>query len=171
MHLPAFPRAARTRGDRRGQSMVEFGLVLPILVLLVAGVIDVSRLVAMNSAAVSASREAARYGAAVGTDDGGTERYVDCAGIRAAARRASSVLFTLADSQIRVSYDNGSGAARSSACAPHGTGPVAGEIQNLDRVIVEVTASFEAITPLVGDLVGPITISSLDRRTIVTETP
>jgi Flp pilus assembly protein TadG len=154
----------------RGQSLVEFGLILPIFVLLLAAVIDVSRMVTINSAVVTASREGARYGAAIG-DLGGSPQYVDCAGIRAAARNATDALIDLPDTQIRISYDNGVGTARTQACTPHGSGPVAGEIQNLDRVLVEVTATYDAITPVLTNIIGPWTVVSIDRRTIVTEIP
>jgi Flp pilus assembly protein TadG len=165
--LVAGPSHAR---DSRGQSLVEFGLILPLFLLLLAGVFDVARIVTIHSAAVTASREAARYGAAVG-DTGGAPRYVDCAGIRAAARNATEALVDLPDAQIHISYDNGAGSPRTQPCAPHGTGPVAGAIQNLDRVLVQVTVSYDAITPLLTDLIGPVTVVSVDRRTIVTEIP
>jgi Flp pilus assembly protein TadG len=161
----------RLGGASRAQSAVEFALILPLFALLLAGIFDVARIMTIHGAAVTASREGARYGAAVGDNAGGTPRYVDCAGIRAAVRNASSTLFTLSDSQIRVSHDNGAGTPRSQACTPHGTGPVEGEIQNLDRVLVQVTVQYQAVTPLVNALVGPITLVSLDRRTIVLETP
>jgi Flp pilus assembly protein TadG len=163
----AGPSRAR---DSRGQSLVEFALILPLFVLLLAAVIDVARMVTIHSAAVTASREGARYGAAVG-DLGGSPQYVDCAGIRTAARNATEALLTLADTQIRISYDNGSGTPRTNACAPHGTGPVASAIQNLDRVLVEVTVTYDAITPVLTNIIGPMTVTSVDRRTIVTEIP
>lgn len=49
------------RDSSRGQSMVEFALVLPILVLLLAGFFDLGRVVLGNDALSHAAREAARY--------------------------------------------------------------------------------------------------------------
>ncbi len=49
------------RDSARGQSMVEFALVLPILVLLLAGFFDFGRVVLGNDALAHAAREAARY--------------------------------------------------------------------------------------------------------------
>jgi Flp pilus assembly protein TadG len=46
-----------------GQTLVEFALVLPIFFLLLFGLIDVGRLVYMNSTLSQATREAARLGA------------------------------------------------------------------------------------------------------------
>ena len=156
--------------DSRGQSLVEFALILPLFVLLLAAVFDVARIMTIHGAAVTASREGARYGAAVG-DSGGTTRYADCAGIRAAVRNATDTLVTLTDAQIRISYDDGAGNPRTNACAPHGTGPVADAIVNLDRVLVEVTVTYDAITPVLTNVIGPVTVVSVDRRTIVTEIP
>ena len=45
----------------RGQSMVEFALVLPILVLLLTGFFDLGRVVLANDGLAHAAREAARY--------------------------------------------------------------------------------------------------------------
>jgi hypothetical protein len=49
------------RDSARGQSMVEFALILPILVLLLAGFFDFGRVVLGNDALAHAAREAARY--------------------------------------------------------------------------------------------------------------
>jgi Flp pilus assembly protein TadG len=52
----------RTRTDSsRGQTMVEFALILPILVLLLTGFFDLGRVVLSNDALSHAAREAARY--------------------------------------------------------------------------------------------------------------
>ena len=49
------------RDSSRGQTMVEFALVLPILILLLAGFFDLGRVVLGNDALAHAAREAARY--------------------------------------------------------------------------------------------------------------
>ena len=55
--------------NRRGQSMAEFALLLPVLLLLVLGGINVSRAVLAQSAINMAAREAARVGVEVGAQD------------------------------------------------------------------------------------------------------
>lgn len=56
--------APHVRPSRRsGQSVVEFALVLPILLLLLVGIADLGRLYASVVAVESAAREAADYGA------------------------------------------------------------------------------------------------------------
>jgi len=50
-----------SRDKPRGQALVEFALVLPILTLLLAGFWDMGRVVLANDALSHAAREAARY--------------------------------------------------------------------------------------------------------------
>ena len=49
------------RDSSRGQTMVEFALVLPILVLLLAGFFDLGRVVLASDSLAHAAREAGRY--------------------------------------------------------------------------------------------------------------
>src|SRR5512138_3072188 len=68
------------------QGIVEFALVLPLLLLLILGIFAFGHLFFSYSSVVSASREAARWGAAVG-GDGTSTRYQDCDAIRQQAVR------------------------------------------------------------------------------------
>jgi Flp pilus assembly protein TadG len=168
---PAAGPGLRPSGDRgrrsRGQALAEFAIVAPILFALFFGIVDFGRMVAINAAAITASREAARYGSAVGDNGSGTVRYLDCDGIRNAARGVAGSLLNLSDSAIRISYDDGSGTLVTAPCAPHGTGPVSTQIKRLDRVVVQVTVNYEMITPIRA-FIGPLTIVSVDRRSIMT---
>ena len=76
------------KGHNRGQGMVEFALVFPLLLLLLFGIFELGRIMFTYSATMAASREAARYGAAILDVGGGIPQYEDCAGIRAAAKRS-----------------------------------------------------------------------------------
>jgi Flp pilus assembly protein TadG len=58
----------RRRTERRGQAMVEFGLVLPIFILLIIGLIEFALAFNANLAVNFASREAALIGAESGND-------------------------------------------------------------------------------------------------------
>lgn len=149
---------------------MEFALALPLFLVLLFGIIDFGRMIAMHSAAVTASREGARYGAAVGPN-GGVVPYVDCNGIRQAAGAGTGALIALAPDQIEISYIDGGGNTVTPSCPPHGAGPVAADIESLDRIVVEVTLQYEAITPVVQAMVGPIDVVSVDRRTITKAGP
>lgn len=52
---------SRTAGSRRGQTLVEFALILPVFIMLVVGILDFGRAVWATSALASAAREATRY--------------------------------------------------------------------------------------------------------------
>ena len=58
----------RRRHERRGQAMVEFGLVLPVFILLIIGLIEFALAFNANLAVNFASREAALIGAESGND-------------------------------------------------------------------------------------------------------
>src|SRR5690242_330805 len=75
------------KDPRKAQGMVEFALALPVLLLLILGIFAFGHLFFVYSLVTSASREASRYGAAVGETDSGALRYQDCDGILAAAVR------------------------------------------------------------------------------------
>ncbi len=64
--------APSTKQNRRqkGQSLAEFTLVLPVLLVIVAGVLEVSNALNNYNTITAAAREAARFGAAGGSDEG-----------------------------------------------------------------------------------------------------
>ena len=103
------------------QGMVEFALVLPLLLVVMLAVIEFGRLLFIYSAVFTASREAARYGAATGITSGNTARYQDCTGMRAAAMHIGD-LVGISNSDIAISYDNGTGSTIG-GCPVNGLGP------------------------------------------------
>ena len=50
------------KNSKRGQSLVEFALIVPILVLLVMGIVEFGRIFMAQQAITNASREGARTG-------------------------------------------------------------------------------------------------------------
>lgn len=90
----------------RGQSMAEFSMVLPILMLVIFGLLEVGRAVFMYAAVVSASREAVRYATAYGVNESDVLHYQNCAEIRNEAKRVA-FLVPLTDDDITISYDTG----------------------------------------------------------------
>lgn len=145
----------------RAQGMVEFALVLPLLLVLMLGIIEAGRLMFIYSSVNSASREAARYGSAAGEVTSFVKYYQDCVGIKAAATRIG-VLAGIEDNNILISYDHGPNTTVfQNAC------PTANDqwVNLGDRIIVQVTTTFEPIVPLVN--IPPFPISSISRRTIL----
>jgi Flp pilus assembly protein TadG len=144
--------------------VVEFALALPLLLTIILGGLDLARYVVMHGAADAASREATRYASAVGPAAEATRRYVNCAGIRAAAQGAAATLNLSAPSAVVISYEDGDGDGQPSVttCPP---APAASSVHRLDRVIVTVRARFQPIV----SLLPAFDIVSTDRRTIVKE--
>ena len=142
--------------SQKGQGMVEFALVFPLLLLLVFGVFEFGRLMFSYSAAIAASREAARYGAAI-QDIGGISQYEDCDGIREAAKRIGKFA-GVDDSDITIQYSNVYG-VYSTSCPP------SQEVKLADKISVTVNTSISPLTPLGNFSSIPVTSSA--SRTIL----
>ena len=144
-----------------GATLVEFALALPLFLLLVFGLIEFGRYVAVSTAVETASREAARYASAVG---GTPPQYTDCDAIRNAGHDLSVI--TDID-QIDIVYDSGPGTGSKLACqGPLWPLPTPGALSSGDRVVVTATESFQSVVPIIGNIIGTVTITSTDSRTI-----
>jgi Flp pilus assembly protein TadG len=155
-------------GHARGQAAVEFALVLPILILIVSSVFEFGRFFLVYSSLSNAAQEATRYAVASGTNGSGTFHYLDCAGIRAAAKRTAS-LQGLGDADIDIWYDGGESTAYDSStylaqCDGH---PAPSLIQATDRIVVSVRSTYQPML-LMFDL-PPLPVTFLSARTIIKE--
>ena len=156
------------------QAVVEFALVLPILLLLLYGMIEIGRLVFVFASVANASRQAARYGSASGEINNSTYYYQDCDGIRKVANQ-SSYIIKIED--VKITYDRG--------LYPDGTQiPITGidpnpavdscpveydTIRNGDRIIVQVSADYKPIIPIIP--IEPIKIVSASARSFLISIP
>jgi hypothetical protein len=130
--------------QNRGQGLVEFALVLPILLLVSFGIIEFGRLLFVYSAVTTAASEAVRYGTAV-DDSSGLPRYADCPGIEAAARRIGSLTNL---TNVAISYDDGPGGSTvASSCNLLNPDDIVG---GRDRIVVQVEADYESIVPFIN---------------------
>ena len=111
------------------------------------------------SSVTSASREAARYGSAVGRVNG-VERYADCDGIRNAARRAGSFA-NLDDTDIAIEYDDGT-TLKAASCPP------AVRINLADRIVVSVSKEFRPVVAFVN-IPFDFPVNSTTARTVIKE--
>jgi len=100
----------KSKNKSAAQAMAEFALVLPILLLVVYGLLEVGRLLFIWASVNTASRQAVRYGSAIGLVDTNndstidTPHYLDCNGILAAA---NSVAFITRFTNVNITYDGG----------------------------------------------------------------
>ena len=157
-------RLFRHRGDD-GATLVEMTFVLTLLFVLLMGVIDFGRYVGARSAVNTASREAARYGSSVGTSINGVPRYTDCAEIRNAGV-GLDLAMELDPIHFAVEYDGGPATAVFQTCPDGGPNPSPATIADGDRIVVTVTRDFNMVTPFIDVFFGPITLTSVDRRSI-----
>jgi uncharacterized protein (UPF0333 family) len=150
------------------QTMVEFALVFPVVLLITYGIIEFGRMMFIYSVVTSAAREGARYGAAAGNVNSTTKYYMDCAGIRTAIRR-TAVLTSITDSEIIVWKDGGppTPAVKSNRCPP-GVNRFATDDAKLgDRIGVHLAVPYSPIIRFLG--FGGFTITSENARTILTD--
>ncbi len=159
---------------RRGQGMLEFALALPVFMLLVLGVIEFGRLLAVVSSVTTAAREGARYGSAAGLNDGSpmVPYYNDCQGMRDAAKRVgffagiqnADVSIGYFDEDSRSVVPDPAGYAAANQCAGT-TSNYSYDPSKGPRVVLKVTVQFKFLFLSLP----AFPISSQSARTIVTQ--
>lgn len=137
----------RRRRDRRGQTLVEFALILPIFVLVLVGIFDFGRAVYAYNTISNASREAVRLAIV----DQNTTAIVN-----KAVQHASSVDVSPSDVTVAFMTPDLSGPC-STGGDPYRIGCVA---------VVTVNYDYNAATPIISNLVGTIDMSSTTRQAI-----
>lgn len=152
--------------------MVEFMLVLPVLLLLLYGIIEVGRLVFIFASVANASRQAARYGSASGEIDN-VAFYQDCEGIREVAQQSA---FIIAFDEINITYDRGVNPDGTSIPIPGidpnprvDSCPIEVPVRNGDRIIVMVSAIYEPILTMLP--LDPMEVVSTSARSFLISIP
>jgi Flp pilus assembly protein TadG len=151
----------------RAQAMVEFAIVLPLLLVLLIGILEVGRMVFIYAVVTNASREAARFASAIGFSDNTYYlKYQYCSGIRDVAKKYGFLL-NLQDSNIAIQYDQGpSTTPVTTKCAAGTTNdPTVVVKMGQDRVKIIVTANYSPMTKLIPITTRTFTATSY--RTIV----
>lgn len=151
--------------SQSAQGMVEFALVLPVLLLIILAIFAFGHFFFSYITTISASREAARYGSAMGLSENGIARFTDCEAIRDSAVRVGSIAGL---STVTIYFDDG---ANQIEVCPMDGGPVAHpELIGLgDRIVVEVVTNYQPIVPLVN--IPSFDITSKSTRTILRNVP
>lgn len=137
-------RGWQGRSHSNGQGLVEFALVFPILMLILIAVFDLGRLVFAYNDITNAARSGARVAIVNQT-----------AGVAQSATISQATSLGLASGDVTINYRK---ADLSAACpSPYQLGCVAE---------VEVQFAWTAITPIIGNIVGPVTVTSRSRMPI-----
>jgi Flp pilus assembly protein TadG len=127
--------------SERGQALVEFALVIPVLLLIFMGILDFGRAIYAYNTLSNAAREGARVAIVDQTVTGG---------IPVGAQRAadqSTGLGVNPSTDVDVTYTTPAG----TPCPAHSLGCTA---------TVDVRYQFRALTPIIGSIVGPIDLES-----------
>lgn len=154
----------------KAQTMVEFALVFPLVLLLTYGLIEFGRLLFIYTAVASGAREGARYAAAAGflSETSTTRYYMDCNGIRTAIRRGA-ILTQIPDGDITVWYDHGPSTSHfpdSGNRCPSGASVYNQDLIKLgDRVGVHLSVQYTPIIEFLG--FNGFTIETQSTRTVL----
>lgn len=138
--VPGLDPSSQTRpgvaAHERGQSLVEFALLLPVLLLILLGAVDLARVYTTQVTITNAAREGARFGAANRTNTPEIQNK--------AVQEASSSGVAISTSDVAVACFPFAGNTPFASCIDSGI--VAG-----DRLRVTVTHAFPLIT---GGILG-----------------
>jgi Flp pilus assembly protein TadG len=139
----------RKRRHSRGQSLVEFAVILPVFVLILFGIFDLGRAVFANTTVNNAAREGARHAIVDQT----------ISDIQATAA-TSAVSLGIDPALVVVDLRNKSTPGTPDTCAAERPG----ENNNLTGMtqciaVVTVEYDYSAATPVIGQLIGDITLT------------
>jgi Flp pilus assembly protein TadG len=125
--------------SQRGQSLVEFALILPIFILVLAGLFDLGRAVFAYNTISNASRESVRVAIVNQT---ATDVQNE------ALKQGVSLGLSAADVTTTYADPDGSGTL---CLAPYSLGCVA---------TISVQYTYTAATPVISQIIGPFTMSA-----------
>ena len=136
----------------RGQALVEFALVIPFFLLLLFGIIDMSRFVYDSNALNEIARDASRQGTVA-------RLPVDCNGLGRVAcvkalvqRRITGVGVAASDITVVCYHIPNNGAPPSDGIQADTCGPT---WKGGDLVRVQISTNFSLVTPFVAQFLAP----------------
>lgn len=128
------------RHRHHGQALVEFALIIPVFLLIVVGVLDFGRAIVAYNQVSNAARAAVRTG--IVNQDLDPSFTPPVYQLQVAAARQATALVIDPRTDVTLSWDG-------TSC------PTVGDCS----LRVTVRYQFRALTPIIGAIVGPITIS------------
>ena len=150
----------RTKGQQ-AQALVEFALVLPVLLLILFVIFDFGRAIYFYNAISNAAREGGRTAI--------INQYPDAVRAKAAQQATAVGLPTTDPGGCPAA--GGPTTATNGVCFALRTGPTLGGAcpapPTLGCVaVVDVKTTFTALTPVIGNIIGPIPITAQTKQII-----
>ncbi len=145
---------------QKGQALVEFALISPILLIALMAIMDFSHVILTYVQGVGALREATRYAEVVGyiADGGGLPSYLDCAGMEAAARK----VILVDDQVISIIY------IKKDNVTTYTCDTVSADLlENGDMLRITSTARVDFFTPLITTMLPSVQMNFRGQRTII----
>ena len=134
-------RRAHSGQRQRGQTLAEFALAAPIIFLVLLGLIDAGRLVFINNEISLAARESARWGAVQ------SRAAEEAAGANTdVTDHARSRLVVTPGPTVTLACDD--------------LGGQGGDCGSGDLLKIKVSSAVSPITPVIGDIIGPLVLES-----------
>ena len=133
---------------QRGQGLVEFALITPVLLMTLMGIADFGRMFAIYSNLFNAAREGARYGVVNPSDEYGIEL----------AALGNVTIIDSSGVNVSVEFDSGPGTPTKDPSL----------VSIGDRVVVILEADVEMITPLIRVFAPQLYVETVATRTIST---
>jgi hypothetical protein len=131
-------------GNRRGQSLAEFALALPIFILLLTSAFDIGRFVIAQTALTNAAREGVRLAVVNQTQTEIEGRVQQMAFLTSPTLQVPLYL-------ARPPAVNDTNLGDNAQCAPITQNCIA---------VIRLSADLSPITPIVSSILGPITLTS-----------
>jgi Flp pilus assembly protein TadG len=139
----------------RGQSLVEFALIIPIVMLIMLGLFDLGRVVFINNSLSDGARDGARHAATRPRDADYCTRIDDA--VRSATRGQALTPYTVT---FRTLDGNDNTLSTYVACQNGANGPDLGamvadeQVGPGDRVTVEIGANVDLILDFIANAAG-----------------
>lgn len=168
-------RAGGRRPGQSAQSLTEFALILPLLMLILLGVVDFGRVFYYWTSIANAAREGARYGVTHPTNITGStvcgSGKADPSNVLYRVKQEAGTTIQLVDANIAVYYVDSTKAppfntTDATACNLPAD---AATYQNPNSVRVDVSYDFKAFTPLISNFWGGGGLKIVSSATMVIE--
>jgi len=137
------------RPAHRGQTLVEFALILPIFILVLVGIFDMGRAVYQYNVISNAARQGMRLA------------IVDQNTTAITNEAVQHALGMATAGNVTVQFIDTANATTYNTCSAAPTGCHIGW-----QVVVTVTSDYTAATPVIGNLVGTISMASTSKQVI-----